>query len=102
MFDDSVPALEEPTASGNPVRDAGLRHPELEAFRQADGHADDKFAEALRNNQRGDKYTVLTVASATVLFFGALSGRMRPASAPNGLVRSRLYRLLAAASLLFF
>lgn len=43
----------------------------------ADERADDKYAEALRNNQRCDNYTVLTIAFATVLFSGALSGRMR-------------------------
>jgi hypothetical protein len=51
--------------------------PELVGAAEADDRADAKFAEALRNNQRGDNYTILTVAFATVLFFGALSGRMR-------------------------
>ena len=39
------------------------------------------FAEALRNNQRGDNYTVLTIGFATVLFFGAIAGRMGSARA---------------------
>lgn len=35
--------------------------------------ADQKFDEALRNNQRGDDYSLLTVLFALVLFFAALS-----------------------------
>lgn len=42
----------------------------------ADERADAKFAEALRNNQRGDNYTLLTVLFASVLFFTAMSGRL--------------------------
>jgi hypothetical protein len=43
---------------------------------EADARADAKFAEALRNNQRGDNYTLLTVLFASVLFFTAMSGRL--------------------------
>ena len=50
--------------------------PELSAARAADHKADQKFQEALRANQRGDNYTLLTVAFASVLFFAAISGRM--------------------------
>lgn len=42
----------------------------------ADVRADAKFAEALRNNQRGDNYTLLTVLFASVLFFTAMSSRL--------------------------
>ncbi|MCT2225876.1 hypothetical protein [Microbacterium paraoxydans] len=35
--------------------------------------ADARFADALRNNQRGDDYSLLTVLFALVLFFAALS-----------------------------
>jgi len=51
--------------------------PELSAAKAADHRADMKFAEALRNNQRGDNYTFLAVAFASVLFFAAMSGRMK-------------------------
>lgn len=40
-----------------------------------DAEADAKFTEALRNNQRGDNYTLLAVLFAAVLFFTAMSGR---------------------------
>lgn len=43
---------------------------------ESDARADDKFAEALQNNQRGDNYTLLTVLFASVLFFTAMSGRL--------------------------
>lgn len=39
--------------------------------------ADEKFAEALTNNQRGDDYSLLTVLFALVLFFAALSQSQR-------------------------
>ncbi|QYM65633.1 hypothetical protein [Microbacterium sp. Se5.02b] len=39
--------------------------------------ADEKFDEALRNNQRGDDYSLLTVLFALVLFFAALSQNQR-------------------------
>lgn len=37
--------------------------------------ADEKFQEALDNNQRGDDYSILTVLFALVLFFAAVSQR---------------------------
>jgi hypothetical protein len=52
------------------------RVPQLAAKDAADARADAKFAQALEFNQRGDNYTVLTVALAAVLFFAAISGRM--------------------------
>ncbi|WP_166849201.1 hypothetical protein [Isoptericola sp. BMS4] len=39
--------------------------------------ADQKYAEALRSNQRGDDYSLLTVLFALVLFFVAVSERNR-------------------------
>ncbi len=51
--------------------------PEQAAAQAADDRADAHFQDALTNNQRGDNYTILTVLFATVLFFTALSGRMR-------------------------
>ncbi len=51
--------------------------PELAAAKAADHKADQKFQEALTYNQRGDNYTLLTVAFASVLFFAAISGRMK-------------------------
>src|SRR4051794_6100758 len=67
--------------------------PELVAAQAADARADGKFREALRNNQRGDNYTVLTIGFATVLFFAALSGRMRSSGAQ--------WSLLAIGGILF-
>jgi len=51
--------------------------PELEQSTEADARADAKYQEALRNNQRGDNYTILTIAFASVLFFTAMATRMR-------------------------
>lgn len=52
------------------------RIPQLAEKEAADARADAKFAEALEFNQRGDNYTLLTVALASVLFFAAISGRV--------------------------
>jgi hypothetical protein len=51
--------------------------PEKAAAADADARADQRFADALTNNQRGDNYTLLTVLFAAVLFFTAMSQRMR-------------------------
>ena len=51
--------------------------PELAAAKAADRKADQKFQMALTFNRRGDNYTLLTVAFASVLFFAAISGRMK-------------------------
>ncbi|HTW13926.1 MAG TPA: hypothetical protein VMF51_02295 [Nocardioides sp.] len=69
--------LTNPDAAATPFDLPEYVIPELTEARAADARADDKYDEALRDNQRGDNYTILTVAFATVLFFGALSGRMR-------------------------
>jgi hypothetical protein len=66
-----------PDAPATPFEMPEYVIPELREAAQADARADEKFAEALRNNQRGDDYTLLTVGFATVLFFTALSGRLR-------------------------
>ncbi|MFV0533777.1 MAG: hypothetical protein ACK5MR_09005 [Cumulibacter sp.] len=39
--------------------------------------ADQRFADALKNNQRGDNYSILTVLFALVLFLAALAQRTR-------------------------
>lgn len=51
--------------------------PELAAADAADRRATAQFAAALEANQRGDNYTLLTVAFASVLFFAAMSGKMK-------------------------
>ena len=53
------------------------RIPEAALAKAADARADLKFAQALKFNQRGDNYTLLAVAFASVLFFAAISGRMK-------------------------
>jgi hypothetical protein len=87
-------------APATPFEMPGYAIPELAAAAAADDRADAKFAEALRNNQRGDNYTVLTVAFATVLFFGALSGRMRTLRAQWAFLILGWVGFLVASSLL--
>jgi hypothetical protein len=69
--------LQNSQAPASPFEMAEYVVPELEQAKAADARADASFATALRNNQRGDDYTALTIAFATVLFFAALSGRLR-------------------------
>lgn len=77
---DSRP-LKDPDAPATPFDMEQYVIPESVHARAADATADRKFRQALRNNQRGDNYTVLTIGFATVLFFAALSERMRRRSA---------------------
>ncbi|SKB09498.1 hypothetical protein [Aeromicrobium choanae] len=69
--------LKNPAAAPTPFQLEEYAIPELEQARAADARADAKYQEALRNNQRGDNYTILTVAFASVLFFTALATRLR-------------------------
>jgi hypothetical protein len=69
--------LKNPEAAPTPFELAEYAVPELQESAEADARADAKYREALRNNQRGDNYTILTIAFATVLFFTAMATRMR-------------------------
>lgn len=66
-----------PQAPSSPFVMPQYKIPELAAAKGDDTLANQKFALALRQNQRGDNYTLLTVAFASVLFFAAISGRMK-------------------------
>lgn len=94
--------LKNPDAPDTPFDMPQYAIPELAASHAADEQADAKYHEALRNNQRGDNYTVLTVAFATVLFFGALSGRMRSPRAQWALLALGCVGFVVAVSLLVF
>src|SRR4051794_10370295 len=69
--------LQNPNAASTPFELAEYAIPELKQAAEADALADARYQEALRNNQRGDNYTILTVAFASVLFFSALATRLR-------------------------
>lgn len=69
--------LKNPKAAPTPFQTERYAIPELQESKEADAQADAKYQEALRNNQRSDNYTILTVAFASVLFFTALATRMR-------------------------
>lgn len=69
--------LKDPNAPATPFDMEEYVIPESVRASAADEAADRKFVQALRNNQRGDNYTVLTIGFACVLFFAALSERMR-------------------------
>lgn len=76
--------------------------PEVAEAKAADARADAKFAEALDHNQRGDNYTLLTVAFASVLFFAAISGRMVSHRSQWLLLGLGLVIFLVATGLLVF
>lgn len=69
--------LENPDAPATPFEMPEYVQPDAVAAVESDARADAKFQEALDNNQRGDNYTVLTILFAAVLFFAAVSGRVR-------------------------
>lgn len=72
--------LENPSAPKSPFALDSYQPPgQLEAA-DADARADQLFQNALRNNQRGDNYTLLTVLFALVLFFTSVSGRPKLAA----------------------
>ena len=74
--------------------------PEVNSAAAADARADAKFDQALRYNQRGDNYTILTVAFAAVLFFTALSGRMKENRFQWGLLAVAFLGFVISAGLL--
>lgn len=78
--------LQNPDAAKTPFELPDYVIPALEQSKQSNARADASFARALRYDDRGDVYTLLTVAFATVLFFAALSGRMRDARVSWGLL----------------
>jgi hypothetical protein len=66
-----------PDAPLSPFDMPEYRVPESDEANALNDKADALFAKALEDNQRGDNYTLLAVAFATVLFFAAISGRMK-------------------------
>ncbi|SEE90005.1 hypothetical protein [Jiangella alba] len=72
--------LQNPEAPNGPFALPEYRPPGAAEAKAADARADGLFAEALENNQRGDDYTLLTVLFALVLFFTAVSQRLRSAT----------------------
>jgi hypothetical protein len=89
-----------PSAPATPFDMKEYAIPETRLSDAADRRADAKFAEALENNQRGDNYTLLTVAFATVLFFAAISGRMRTERAKRLLLALGFVGFVAATAVL--
>ncbi|TYL45890.1 hypothetical protein FXB39_16375 [Nocardioides sp. BGMRC 2183] len=94
--------LKNPDAPSTPFEMEEFAIPELAAAAAADERADAKYDEALRNNQRGDNYTVLTVAFATILFFGAMSGRMRNPRSQWGFIIVGAIGFVICSGLLIF
>lgn len=68
-----------PEAPPGPFALPEYRPPGTAEAEAADEQADELFAKALENNQRGDDYTLLTVLFAMVLFFIAVSSRLQSA-----------------------
>lgn len=72
--------LENPDAPKGPFALPEYEPPGAAEAEASDARADALFAKALENNQRGDDYTLLTVLFALVLFFTAVSQRLRSAT----------------------
>lgn len=89
-----------PAAPSSPFVMPQYAIPEAALSKASDTRADQKFAQALRNNQRGDNYTILAVAFASVLFFAAISGRMKGSGYQWALLGVGLFIFVAACGLL--
>lgn len=78
-FDEWLAArpLQDPGAPPSPFALDTYAPPGTAEAEAADARADAFFDEALRDNRRGDDYTLLTVLFALVLFFAAMSERAR-------------------------
>jgi len=62
-------------ALAGPFKEASYVPPGTERAQELSDRADERFQAALDNNAQGDRYSLLTVLFALVLFFGAMSGR---------------------------
>lgn len=69
--------LEDPEAPTSPFAMQEYVPPGRREAAAASARADARFQEALDNNQRGDDYALLTVLLASVLFFAAMSSRLK-------------------------
>jgi hypothetical protein len=96
---DSKP-LQNPNAAATPFDLPEYKIPELAEAKVSDARADAKYQQALTNNQRGDNYTVLTVAFAAVLFFAAMSGRMKSTRGGDVLLGLAIALFLVTSSFL--
>ena len=92
--------LQNADAAATPFELPEYRVVELDQAKVSDARADAKYQEALRNNQRGDNYTLLTVAFAAVLFFAAMSGRMRSRRGGDALLGLALLMFVVASAFL--
>lgn len=78
--------LTSPDAPPSPFAMDEYRPPGEAEAAAASARADGKFQEALDNNRQGDRYTLLTVLFASVLFFAAMSGRFASQAARWGML----------------
>jgi hypothetical protein len=92
--------LTDPEAPSSPFVLPEYQLPEALEAEEMDARADAKFAQALAANAQGDRYTLLTVAFASVLFFAAISGRMRARRSQWALLGVGLVVFVAASAFL--
>jgi len=89
-----------PDAPASPFEMPEYVQPDAVAAIEADERADGLFQQALDNNQRGDNYTLLAVVFATVLFFAAISGRVKKTANAWFLLGIGIVLFIGAAALL--
>ncbi len=94
--------LTDPNAPASPFEMPEYRVPEAEEAQALSDKADGLFASALEYNQRGDNYTLLAVGFATVLFFAAISGRMKGRRYQWAILIFGLLLFSAAAAVLIY
>lgn len=68
--------MTDPESPSSPFAMPEYSLPDRLVAEEADGRAEAEFADAVAANERGDNYTLLTVAFASVLFFAGMSGQV--------------------------
>lgn len=92
--------LENPDAPRSPFVLAEYQPPGSAEAVDAGARADEHFAQALEFNQWGDDYTLLTVLFALVLFFTAVSQRLRSELLGRAMLGGAIAFMLAGIVLL--
>ena len=69
--------LDNPTSPLSPFDMPAYRLPEQEASQQAEQVSEEQFKAALKADEHGDNYVLLTVIFAMVLFFSGISGKFQ-------------------------
>jgi hypothetical protein len=92
--------LKNPDAPAGPFQMPEYVLPQTQEAKELDVLADQKFQQANEANERSDKYVLLTVIFASVLFFGGISTQFESRAIETGMLVVALIVLLATAAVM--